>query len=139
YVAHRLLSGTLPRAAPWRRGLEVAIVLAVFASGLAFALRFNRLEQAGLHILHSVLWIGIAAIVLAAAARFRHKQPVLICGALIGFLTLDLAINNGPNGATAMQSSELAMLEPNTHNATIAFLKRKVASTMTTTRRDRVE
>jgi hypothetical protein len=53
------------------------------------------------------------------------------------FTTVDLAYNNGPNGATALPTAHYDVLDPNTRNATIALLRTKVVQT--DTRRDRVE
>jgi len=52
-------------------------------------------------------------------------------------LTLDLAYNNGPSSATAQPPARYDLLQPNTHNATIAILKSKVVTDET--RRDRIE
>ena len=51
----------------------------------------------------------------------------------------DLVINNGPNGASALPSATLAMLEPDGRDETIATLKRLVAQGHSANRRDRIE
>ena len=56
---------------------------------------------------------------------------------LAGVTTVDLAYNNGPSSSTAQPPSMYEVLEPNTHNATIAILKSKVVADAT--RRDRIE
>jgi hypothetical protein len=57
--------------------------------------------------------------------------------ALAAFTTIDLAYHNGPNGASALPPATYDVLEPGTHNATIAILKSKVVQD--DHRRDRIE
>ncbi len=138
YVAHRMLTGTLPRVAGWRRWLESAAVAAIFLLALTFALRLDRLEAATVPMLQAAAWIGLAALVLFAVARLKPTRPLVASLALVAVLTADLAVNNGPNGATGLPPSEIDMLQPDTHNQTVALLKRKLAATASETRRDRV-
>ena len=62
---------------------------------------------------------------------------MLAAAILAAFTTVDLAYNNGPNGATALPTATYDVLEPGTRNATIALLKEKVVQNET--RRDRIE
>ena len=72
------------------------------------------------------------------AARLRlAKSPMLAAAVLAAFTTVDLAYNNGPNGATALPTAHYDVLDPATRNPTIAFLKEKVVQNGT--RRDRIE
>ena len=139
YVAHRLLSGTLPRTGPWRRTVEAGALILPFALALAFAVRLDRLDLAMAPTLLAAVTLGLGALVLWAAARMRQSRPLIAGVALIAFTTADLAVNNGPNGATALPPSRIAMLEPDTRNETIRLLKRKLAETASDTRRDRIE
>src|SRR5688572_5861526 len=69
---------------------------------------------------------------------------MLAAAILAAFTTVDLAYNNGPNGATALPTAHYDVLDPGTRNATVALLKKNVVSGDTPanssrTRRDRVE
>ena len=63
--------------------------------------------------------------------------PVAACS-LVAFTTVDLAYNNGPDGATALPPATYDVLQPDTRNATIAILKSQ-GRRRRTTRRDRIE
>jgi len=77
------------------------------------------------------------AALLLVLVRARLAQPMLVAAALTAFTTVDLAYNNGPNGATALPTAHYDVLDPGTRNRTIALLKEKVVASGT--RRDRVE
>lgn len=139
YVAHRLFSGTLPQASPWPRSMEAGVLLLPFALALAFASTLDRLDRAAAPMLLAAAFLGLGALVLLVAIRMRRCRPLIAGLAVIAFTTADLAVNNGPNGATALPPSRIAMLEPDTQNETIRLLKRKLAETASGTRRDRVE
>ncbi len=139
YVAHRMLSRTLPQVAAWRRRLEAVLVLLIFGLALAFALHFDRLGAATAPMLQSTAFIGIGAVILFAVARWWPARPMLMTALLVGFSTVDLAINNGPNGATAMPPSALEFLEPDTENETVRLLQRKVQDASDEVSRPRVE
>lgn len=139
YVAHRMLGGSLPQVAAWRRWLEAGAIGLILALGLSFALRFDQFASAVAPMLQAAASLGLGALVLLVAIRLWPARPVLGGVLLVAFTTADLAVNNGPNGATAMPPSELAMLEPDTENETIRLLKRKVGETASEVRRDRVE
>ncbi|MCL4768387.1 MAG: hypothetical protein KJZ80_19390 [Hyphomicrobiaceae bacterium] len=138
YVAHRMFIGTLPPAAPWRRWLEAGAVAAVFILALTFALRLDQVGVAVRPMLEAAAWTGLGGLVLMAAMRLGPARPLLAGAVLVTVLTADLAVNNGPNGATGLPPSELDMLQPDTRNETVAILKRKLAGTASDTRRDRV-
>ncbi len=138
YVTHRMFSGTLPPAAPWRRWLEAGAVATAFVLALTFALQLDRMEFAIRPMLEAAAWIGLGALVLLAAMRLAPARPLLAGAALIAALTADLAVNNGPNGATGLPPSAIDMLQPDTRNETVAVLKRSLAATASDTRRDRV-
>ena len=138
YVAHRMLTGTLPSVAPWRRWLEASAVAAMFLLAVTFAVRLDRLAAAMGPMLQAAAWIGFGALALFAVARFKASRPLVASLALVVVLTADLAVNNGPNGATALPPSEIDMLQPDTRNETVTLLKRKLAATASQTRRDRV-
>lgn len=139
YVAHRMVTGTFPQVSAWRRRLEFATVAAVFILGLIIAERFDQVDAATEALLLAVVWVGLGALALAAATRLKATRPVLVSAALVTLLTADLAVNNGPNGATALPPSRIDMLQPDTRNETITLLQRRLAATASETRRDRVE
>lgn len=139
YVAHRLFSGTLPSAGGWRRVAEAGAVILFFALALTFALRFDRLKDAVPPMTLAAATLGLGALVLLVASRLRRSRPLIAALVIFAFATADLAVNNGPNGATALPPSSISMLEPDTPNETIRLLKRKVAETASDTRRDRIE
>lgn len=139
YVMQRILSGTLPQASTWRRRLEVGAIAALFLLALTFASRFDRLDEATSPIMQAVAWIGLGLVVIVAAARLKATKPLLASTVLVFALAVDLAVNNGPNGATGLPPSDIDMLQPHSANPTIGLLKRKLAATASQTRRDRVE
>ncbi len=138
YAAHRLFTGTLPEVARWRRWAEVGTIAAVFVLGLTFALRLDRIGVATGPLLQAAAWIGVGGLVLYLMARLGAARVLIAPLALIAMLTADLAVNNGPNGATGLPPSIAEMLQPDTRNETVTLLKRKLAATASDTRRDRV-
>ena len=58
---------------------------------------------------------------------------------LAGFVTADLAINNGPNRSTAQKPSYYDQMRLDTKNDTVAFIKAHLAQPANSPRRDRVE
>lgn len=139
YVAHLFLSGEMPEARPWQRGLEAGLVVLAAVLAIVLALRLDRLGLATGPLLVGVGWMAAAATALWAADRMRLLRPVLAALLLAGVLTVDLAVNNGPNGASAMATGELDMLQPESRSPTLALLKARTAAGTTDTHRPRVE
>lgn len=139
YAAHLLFTGALPRPTRWHRSLEVAAVAGVLALGFLFGVRLDRLGLAVKPLVLAASWIGLSAGVLLIAVRLKFARPMVAGGLLTTVLLADLALNNGPNGATALPPSQIAMLEPGARNPTIELLKTRLAQTSSSTRRDRVE
>ena len=139
YAAHRLLSGTMPDASSKGKLIEIGVVSFIFLLGLSFALYFDRLDQAWEALLLAAASVALAAVVLLLVSRSAATRPLLAGVLMIGFTAVDLAVNNGPNGATALPPADIAMLEPDTRNETIRLLQRKVKETASDVRRDRVE
>ena len=72
--------------------------------------------------------------------RRFHAGRVIIPVIVFGLaMTLDLALNNGPNESTGLPPEMYDVLRPGTQNATIALLKSRLAATVAPDRRDRVE
>lgn len=141
YVAHRLLAESMTATITDRRLVAaVGLVLGgLFAVALLFAAWFERLEQAALPLLLALGWCALAVAVLLTALWVAPIRPVLAGGLLVGASAADLIVNNGPNGASALPSATLAMMEPDARDATIAALKQRVAEGRSATRRDRIE
>src|SRR5207244_7085574 len=78
-----------------------------------------------------------ATAALGWAMPRRVTNPLLAVTVLAGVTTVDLAYNNGPSSSTAQPPAMYDVLQPDTHNATIAILKSKVVADAT--RRDRIE
>ena len=139
YVAHRWWSGSLPRPAPWQRVIEAALVAFPFVAGLAFAIWLDRLDIALPAIALAAAWVAGALLVLWLADWLKPIRPIVAALVVVGFVALDLSVNNGPNGATGLPPGELAMLEPDNRNETLATLKTAVDKATDETRRPRVE
>ena len=139
YVAHLLLSGEMPEARRWQRGLEVGVVIIAGLLAILLALRLDRLGMAVQPLLIGAAWIAGGAAALWTAERLRLLRPLSATLVLAGVLTADLAVNNGPNGASAMATGELDMLEPDSRSPTLALLKARTAAGSTDTLRPRVE
>lgn len=141
YVAHRLLAESMTTTIADRTTVaRVVIALAVlFAVALLFATGFGRLEQAALPLLQALAWCAVAVAALFTALWIAPIRPLLAGALLAGASAADLIVNNGPNGASALPSATLAMMEPDARDATIAALKRRVADGRSATRRDRIE
>lgn len=139
YAAHRLFSWSLPEATRGQRIADAALLAGAFALAVAFAFVFDRLDRALTPMLWAALWFGSAIAVLWLADWLRVLRPVLAVVSLTALTAVDLAWNNGPNGASALPLAELDMLQPKTRSETVATLKKLVAAGRSETRRDRVE
>lgn len=138
YVVHRLASGGLPCVPAWRRILEAGIVVVALAFALSLAVRFGQFSVAILPLLLAMAWLAVGAGLLAAASRFGRSHAVVAGGLLVAFTAVDLAGNNGPNGASGLPPSHLNMLEHASRSELIALLKRKLRATASSIRRDRI-
>ncbi|HUS95719.1 MAG TPA: hypothetical protein VMX97_03150, partial [Hyphomicrobiaceae bacterium] len=130
--------------APGRpRWLPIAVLatipLAIFAIAIALALHFGRLPQASPALLAALAWTSTGGIALLLAAWQAPIRSILAGLLLTAPAALDLASNNGPNGASALPSATLEMLNPATSNETIRILKSAAAAATTQTTRPRVE
>lgn len=139
YTCHRLLTATLPPLARWQWALVAAVPVAAFAYAIHLTVRFDTMERATPHLQEAALLVSGGALALAAANWLYPLRPVVAGLVLASFTVLDLAISNGPGGATALPPAHYDVLEPKTRNETIALLKSKVAAGRSDTRRDRVE
>lgn len=141
YVAHRLMTEAVTADLPNRRTLAAigAILLALFVLAVLFAVLVGRLDQAVVPLALAGFWLAVACTALLAGLWLAPIRPMLAGGLLVAAVASDLVINNGPNGASALPSATLAMLEPDGRDETIATLKQLVAKRRGSTYRDRIE
>src|SRR5262245_39061335 len=137
YSLHRLCSdpnSSLPRLTARIAGAPLALA---FVPAIGLALWLDRLPRLFLPLTAALIAFAATAAALLWAMPRLASRPRLAVAVLAGVLTLDLAYNNGPSSATAQPPTRHDLLQPNTHNATIAILKSKVVTDAT--RRDRIE
>jgi hypothetical protein len=139
YVMHRMMTKTLPPASLLQQALTVGLIAFPFVLCLVFAQRFDRIDMAVDPLLLGFASVAVSGLAFLIALRLKAVQPVLAAGIIVVALTADLAINNGPNGATALPPSDIAMLEPDTDSEVVWLLKERLAKSQDTVRRDRVE
>jgi hypothetical protein len=140
YGAHRAI-GTehMDRSTPKLRWMAAGAIAALFAFALFFAIVFDRIAQASIPLLAAAGWVAMAAIAIPSVDWLQPIRPLAALAILGGVTAVDLAINNGPNGASGLPPAIADMLDPATKNDTVALLRRKLAETASDTRRDRVE
>jgi hypothetical protein len=139
YLVHLWASGVLPPASPRRRALEAGLIGAILLVALATAWSADRTALAVKPLLLAVAWISATLLVLAAPAAWRRRSPALAALAPALLLAGDLALNNGPNEATALPAAAYEVLKPDCKNETIRFLKAHTRRTDGSPWRDRVE
>lgn len=131
-----------------RRGLWLACAaaFAAFAAGALVAAHIGKTAEASRALQAAAAWLLAALAILALCslklpARARSGAGAgALCVALGLFVAADLKLNNGPNESTALPPSRYAVLQVNTDNDTIAYLKTALArSNSGGARRDRVE
>jgi hypothetical protein len=137
YGTHRLFGE--PLAELNRRHVMFVLGFIATAFEIAFGLGWwlGRLSEAMQPLVTAAISLAAAAGALAVARRRIPLQPVLAAAIIAVVMVADLAINNGPNGSTALPPQTYDVLQPNTANDTIALLKSKVVDNGT--RRDRIE
>jgi hypothetical protein len=141
YVLHRLLQecaagGGIGRRIAGTVGVSLALL---FAIAISFAVMTNKLPAAAPALLVALAWMALAAAALSAMVWLMSLRPVLAGMILVAAMATDLLVNNGPNGASALPSATLDMMEPDRRNITIAKLKSLAASRQSATRRPRIE
>jgi hypothetical protein len=67
------------------------------------------------------------------------RSAVAAIAIIAAFMTIDLALNNGPNESTALSAAQYEVLRPNCKNETVRFLKAQLRQPPNSARRDRVE
>lgn len=141
YLVHLWLSGTMPAASYRRTALEAGLPAVILIAALATAWKLDRTLLALKPLTMSVLCIAATLLLLSTPAAWlrRSRSYALLAPALL--LGSDLALNNGPNDATALPSSAAAyeVLHPNCRNGTIRFLREHLRRNDASPWRDRVE
>ncbi|MGL4439916.1 MAG: hypothetical protein ACRCUE_11630 [Bosea sp. (in: a-proteobacteria)] len=100
----------------------------------------GQLRAAAFAIASSALWLGAALVLLWLLKRSALRLPTVACAVLGVFLAADLRINNGPNESTALPPAQYAVMQADTDNHTVSYLKALLArSQREPARRDRVE
>lgn len=139
YAAHRLLSGTLPAPTPLSRIIEAGVLAGSLAFAIGIGVYWGRLDRVWEPLGYAALSLAVSGLALAAARWLSPIRPIAAAGVLIAVLAADIAWNNGPNGASGLPLSYVDVLQPDTRNETIAFLKARTAEGRAAGRRDRVE
>lgn len=119
----QLLREPPPRAVP----LAAAVALGGLAAAVLLALARDRLAQAGPALVEAGVWLALAGGLLVAILRApAARRPSLAIG-LVLLAALDLARNNGPNGATGLPVSgevDWSVLDPVAPEPTLDLLAR---------------
>ena len=139
YCIHRHVTGTLPGWTGPSLGLALLLVAGGFAACVAVAVDKGRLGQATGPIAMGAALVLASVAALWAAPRLLARNAAAAVLLLAGLLTVDLALGNGPNESTALPPSTYDVLRPDTANATIAAIRKRVAETAGPDRRDRIE
>ncbi len=140
YVLHRVL--TAQPGTSFRRDLMfgAAAVIVMAAVALVVSGGAGHLADAVKPVALALGWFAAAAaVVLVLQRRLRAVGPVAAAILVAGVVAADLGVNNGPNESTALPPQLYDVLRPDTHNETIAVLKRLTAQAPGSLRRDRVE
>ncbi len=111
-------------------GLAIAIAIAVY---------WGRLYGAVGDIVFSFVTFAVMIAIASLALWIRPIRPVTAGIVLSAGVAMDLGVHNGPNGANALPSSAISMLEPDTANRTVRTLQSLVNETTTANMRPRVE
>jgi hypothetical protein len=153
FAVHGLIGGA--RAVTFRQVLVAAAALLAALAGAAmvaalhgrFGVAWPSIALAFLSLgasLAALAWLSSPSLASPGGADARGPAGPRAVAAmallLAGGLAADLRINNGPNESTALPPSQYAVMEPNTDNDTIAYLKAVLANRAgEPARRDRVE
>lgn len=139
YSLHRLLTDAMPDIAPRRRLAIVAIPASTILLCVVLALSFGQFGKALAPLLVAALIFMLSGLALWLVSGLGIGMPVAATVLLVGATVADLRWSNGPSTSSALPPSHYDVLEPDSRNQTIAFLKKSVAANRTDTRRDRIE
>jgi hypothetical protein len=126
YLAHRAASGTFLRQGPPWGVPEALFALALFTSATVLASTRSMLDQASRPIAEAALGLAIALALLSLLPRLSRRWPNVALALLAGFMTADLAWNNGPNESTALPPEHYEVLRPDSRNALLTALTNRL-------------
>ena len=139
YAVHRFFTWSWPEANPWQRMAEAGAVAAAFVFAAIVAVIYDRTARAVEPVLIATACTVAGAAAIYWADRVQSLRPVLAALVLIGLTAADVAWNNGPSGASAIDPREVEILEPGSRNQTLAYVRGLLAQPASRERRDRVE
>jgi hypothetical protein len=135
----RLAAQSLPQVSPRRRAIELFSIAVAFAASLAVAISSGHGVDAIKPLLIAATLLAAALAVLQAIIILAEHSAVAAIAIVAVFMTVDLALNNGPNESTALSAAQYEILRPNCKNETVRFLKANLRQPPNSARRDRVE
>lgn len=139
YAVHRYLTDPTPTLALWQRLLPFGIFGSAFAAAAFVAYLHGALGVAAWPILVSFCFCLGAVALLVVLVRYAGPRWQVATVLMALFMTVDLAVNNGPNGSTGRAPAEYDVLMPDSNNPTLKFLKAHLRQPQFSVRRDRVE
>jgi hypothetical protein len=110
-----------------------------FAAALGLALAKETLSIAAWPLVTAALWLAAALALFRLLPRLRARGSGLAAVAVAGFMSADLALNNGPNESTALPPAMYEVLRPDSRSPLLAAMKARLAETAAPDRLDRVE
>jgi hypothetical protein len=111
----------------------------LFAACVFVAADRGHLAQATPALITGFVFLATALAALMTLPALSTRHPAAALALLAVVMTLDLATNNKPNESTGLPPQTYEELRFGTRNETITLLKRKLAETAASDRRDRVE
>jgi hypothetical protein len=138
YLVHRVASGTASLRR-WHAIAALGLIAAWFAAAIAVAVAVGHLQDALAPLARAAAWTTAAALALCALRRLPARSAARAVLVVAPLMAADLAVNNGPNESTALPPKRFDVLDPDTKNETILLLKRLLAQSLPSNRRDRVE
>ncbi len=140
---------TPPASQRTRRRILVTLLVAVVAVGMSagVALWHQQAMLAWPAIATGVLWMVVCLAGLVVVQRHgtnassaTWQRTATVCACLAVLVSLDLKLNNGPNESTGLPPAQYAVMDPETDNHTVGYLKALLArGQREPARRDRVE
>jgi hypothetical protein len=119
--------------------IEIALVVTLVVAATAIAVVAGELRDAAIPIATGIFFAAAGIALIAVTFRLVPAHPVLAAVLLLAFTTGDLAWNNAPDESSGLPPSRYDALLPQTNDATVALLEKKLAETAAPDRRDRVE
>jgi hypothetical protein len=140
YFVHLWLTNQIRCTSTRDRAAEILIVAGAMAAACGVAVLAGSFKVAIWPLLTTLFWVALCVLLLRNSERWMRGRTsaMIVIPAL--FLSVDLSIHNAANSSTGVNAAEIAdVLQPQTKNKTIAFLKSKIRSGTGTAWRDRVE